>query len=98
MPPGETLFSQITLPPELIENLRRQNPWWEGRALPTLPPHRRWLVQQIKRTLALRLAPATVVRGPRQIGKTTAQLHVIEDLLNSGVEGRRIFRVQFDEV
>ena len=92
------LFPQMTLPPELVEDLRRQNPWWEGRALPVLPPHRRHLVRQIQRRLEWKLAPIVVVRGPRQIGKTTAQGHVIQDLLAAGVESRRILRVQFDDL
>jgi predicted AAA+ superfamily ATPase len=94
----ELLFSQMTLPAELVEDLRRQNPWWEGRALPELPPHRRHLVRQIQRRLEWKLAPVVVVRGPRQIGKTTAQLHWIEDALRSGVKGDRILRVQFDDL
>ena len=94
----EYLFSQMTLPAELVEDLRRQNPWWEGRALPLLPPHRRHLVRQIQRRLGWKLAPIVVVRGPRQIGKTTAQLHWIEDTLKAGVPGRRILRVQFDDL
>lgn len=95
---NEFLFSQMTLPPELVEDLRRQNPWWEGHALPVLPPHHRHLVQQMHRRLEWKLAPIVVVRGPRQIGKTTAQLHFIEDILKAGVEGRRILRVQFDDL
>ncbi|MGA2661618.1 MAG: AAA family ATPase [Verrucomicrobiota bacterium] len=95
---AESLFSQMTLPAELVEDLRRQNPWWEQRALPELPPHRRHLVGQIQRRLEWKLAPVVVVRGPRQIGKTTAQLHWVEDVLKSGVDGRRILRVQFDEL
>lgn len=94
----EFLFSQMTLPSELVEDLRRQNPWWEGRALPVLPPHRRHLVRQIQRRIEWKLAPIVVVRGPRQIGKTTAQLHFVEDLLKTGVEGRRILRIQFDDL
>jgi len=94
----EFLFSQMTLPSELVEDLRRQNPWWEGRALPELPPYRRHLVRQIQRRLEWKLAPVVVVRGPRQIGKTTAQLHWIEDILKSGVKGDRILRVQFDDL
>ncbi|MBI2947993.1 MAG: ATP-binding protein [Verrucomicrobia bacterium] len=95
---SEFLFSQMTLPPELVEDLRRQNPWWEGRALPVLPPHRRHLVRQIHRRLEWQLAPVVVVRGPRQIGKTTAQEHVIQDLFEAGVEGQRVLRVQFDDL
>lgn len=94
----EFLFSQMTLPTEVVEDLRRQNPWWEGRAMPVLPPHRRHLVRQIHSRLEWKLAPVVVVRGPRQIGKTTAQEHVIQDLLQAGINGRRILRVQFDDL
>lgn len=66
--------------------------------MPLLPPHRRHLVRQIQGRLSSRLAPIVVVRGPRQVGKTMAQYHAIEDLLGQGVEGRRILRVQFDEL
>ncbi|MCC6234951.1 MAG: ATP-binding protein [Verrucomicrobiales bacterium] len=48
--------------------------------------------------MSAQLAPIIVVRGPRQIGKTTAQYHAIEELLAQRVEGRRILRVQFDEL
>lgn len=63
-----------------------------------LPRTRRHLVQSIHQRLEKKLAPIVVVRGPRQIGKTTAQLHVISDLLARGVSPRRIFRVQCDEL
>lgn len=89
---------QVMLPGPLELTLRRMNPWWTGDALPVLPPHRRHLVGQIHRRLANRLAPIVVVRGARQIGKTTSQLHVLSDLLDRGVPGRRILRVQFDDI
>src|SRR5436305_6096777 len=63
-----------------------------------LPATRRHLVGQIHRRLDMRLAPAVVVRGPRQIGKTTAQLQVIADLLLQGVPPRNVFRVQADQL
>lgn len=66
--------------------------------MPLLPDTKRHLVAQIHKRLKMRLAPITVVRGPRQIGKTTAQLHVIEDLLKAGTPPTHIFRVQFDEL
>jgi len=92
------LFPQTNLHPALISDLQRMNPWWEGRPMPVLPSTRRHLVTQIHRRLQLRLAPMVVVRGPRQIGKTTAQLHVIEDLLGRGVPADHILRVQCDEL
>jgi predicted AAA+ superfamily ATPase len=82
----------------MVRDLRRMNPWWEDGQAPPLPTTRRHLVRQMHRRLDMRLAPAVVVRGPRQIGKTTAQLQVIEDLLKQGVPPRNIFRVQADQL
>jgi len=92
------LFPSMKLADGLIQDLRRMNPWWEGKPMPQLPPTRRHLVAQTHLRLKLRLAPVVVVRGPRQIGKTIAQLQVLSDLLARGVPARNIFRVQCDEL
>lgn len=92
------LYPHLRLAPELVLDLQRMNPWWEGRPQQVLPETRRHLVGQMKRRLASGLAPIVVVRGPRQIGKTTAQLQVLQDLLESGVAPERILRVQCDEL
>ncbi|MFQ5840029.1 MAG: ATP-binding protein [Candidatus Methylomirabilales bacterium] len=39
-----------------------------------------------------------MLRGPRQVGKTTIQEQLIQQYLKDGVEPKRIFRVQFDEL
>lgn len=91
-------FPEMRLSDGLINDLRRMNPWWEGQPLPRLPSTRRHLVSHIHRRLQQHLAPIVVVRGPRQIGKTTAQLHVIADLLERGVRPDHILRVQCDEL
>lgn len=44
------------------------------------------------------MAPATVLRGPRRVGKTVLLRQAIESLLGEGVEGRRILYVSFDEL
>lgn len=62
------------------------------------PETRRHLVAQIRRRMDSGLAPVVVVRGPRQIGKTTAHMQLIGDLLSEGVSARRILHIQFDEV
>ncbi len=98
---GSILFPEYSLPAPLIEDLRRQNPWWEDKPLPPLPPlppTRRHLVHQIRQRVDRRLAPIVVVRGPRQIGKTTAQLQVLKDLLEEGVPPHLIFRIQCDDL
>ena len=51
------------------------------------------------RKLDTGLAPAVILRGARQVGKTTLLEQVIEHLIKErDVEPRRILRVQFDEI
>jgi predicted AAA+ superfamily ATPase len=88
----------VQLSEAMVRDLWRMNPWWEDGQAPPLPATRRHLVRQMHRRLEMRLAPAVVVRGPRQIGKTTAQLQVVADLLKQGVPPRNIFRVQADQL
>ena len=94
----DVILPQLRLSGELELNLRRQNPWWEGSSLPALPATRRHLVGMIRRRLEARVAPIVVVRGPRQIGKTTAQLQLLQDLLEAGTPPVHILRVQCDEL
>jgi len=88
------------LPAQFVSDIDQQNPWWRNKPLPPLPEFRRWpfegLLKRIKREPPL--ARITVLRGPRQIGKTTLQYQLIERLLSEGVAPRRILRVQFDEL
>lgn len=81
-----------------IRSLHQMNPWWRGNAMEQLPRTRRHLVAQIKKRFSYNLAPVTVVRGSRQVGKTTACQHVISDLLAHGVPPRQILRIQFDDI
>jgi len=92
------LFPELRLDDALVQDLRRSNPWWEGLPTKPLPSTRRHLVRQIQSRLERKLAPIVVVRGPRQIGKSTAQLQVLQDLLDGGVPPRCFLRVQADEL
>jgi len=96
--PDKALFTGMDISGSLVMDLRRMNPWWEGKPLPVLPTTRRHMVAAIHRRLQSGLAPIVVLRGPRQIGKSTAQMHVIEDLLGQGTPANRILRVQCDEL
>src|SRR5438552_1241363 len=93
-----SLFPELNVPAELGRDLQRQNPWWTGQALPVLPAFRRWPYPKLRQRLEQPIAPIVVVRGPRQIGKTTLQLQLIQALLKEGVSPRRIFRAQFDDL
>jgi len=91
-------FPELSLPTELVRDLVRQNPWWRGEPLPVIPAFRRWPYEKLRRRLDEPIAPIVVIRGPRQIGKTTLQLQLIQSLLNEGIAPQRIIRVQFDDL
>ena len=95
---NETFFPALTLPTELVRDLLRQSPWWEGQALPVIPPYRRWPFAKLLVRLNQPLAPILVIRGPRQIGKTVLQLQLVQALIAQGVDPRRILRAQFDDL
>lgn len=89
-----------SLPGRLADELRLQNPWWSGRSTQALPPFHRWPFDPLLRRLTREkpLARINILRGPRQIGKSTLQLQIIERLLASGVSPHRIMRIQFDDL
>lgn len=89
---------QVSLPGATELTLRRFNPWWAGEPGILLPRQKRHIVGQIHLRMEQRLAPIVVVRGARQIGKTTAQLQVLDDYLEKGIDPKQLFRVQFDEL
>ncbi|MBI3318023.1 MAG: ATP-binding protein, partial [Candidatus Omnitrophica bacterium] len=98
-PDQPDLFDKIRLPPELDAYLRDTNPWWENKPGRPLPPYRRWAFDVLLKKLKSGLAPAIVLRGARQVGKTTLQEQMIEYLQREKkVEPRRILRVQFEEI
>jgi AAA domain len=78
--------------------LRDDNLWWRGERMFGLPTMRRWAFEPVVAGLKIELTPVTVLRGPRQIGKTTLLNQVSDGLLDEGVSPKRIFRVQFDEL
>ncbi len=93
------LFDKVRLSPELDAYLRDTNPWWEGQPGKPLPRYRRWVFEILLRKLKSKLAPAIVLRGARQVGKTTIQGQLIEYLQHEErVDPRRILRVQFEEI
>ena len=93
------LFDTVRLPPEIDAHLRDSNPWWQGLPGRVLPPYRRWMFATMLRRLDAKVAPAIVLRGARQVGKTTLQEQTIQFLLTERrVDATRILRVQFDDL
>ncbi len=83
---------------EVINILMDLNPWWETGRM-RRPPHsyqRRGvpdLLQRMVRPQGL----IEVVRGPRQVGKTTAIEQIIEHMLTHKVKPTDILFVMFDQ-
>src|SRR5262249_35606462 len=93
------LFDVVRLPPGLDAFLRATNPWWEDKPGRVTPSFRRWAFEPLLRRLRSGPAPAVILRGARQVGKTTLQEQAIQHLLESeNVSANRILRVQFDEI
>lgn len=92
------IFDLERLPPALDSFLRDTNPWWASRPMKEQPPYRRWVFNVIQKRLNNGLAPIVVVRGPRQVGKTTLQMQLIQQLQGDGYPVTRLFRVQFDDL
>ncbi len=96
--PENTLWG-ISLPALVEAFLWETNPWWRGKPARPVPPFRRWLFGPALQRLTSGLTAVTVLRGPRQVGKTTLQEQLIEHFLErEKVPPDHIFRVQFDEI
>ena len=86
------------LSPEAAAVLRDLNPWWQpgGGVRPVPPTFRRPRMREIGGRLRAPRGLIEVVRGPRQVGKTTGVQQIIEDLLADGVPPSDILFVRFD--
>lgn len=83
---------------EAKQILRDTNPWWvpPHRARPDPPTYERPAVAAIMDSLAPEGARIQVLRGPRQVGKSTAMLQVVRKLLAHGTRPTDILFVRFD--
>lgn len=93
-----SLFELLGTVPALEQTIRAGNPWWSGERDTDVPPIRRWAFAPVLHGLTKGLSPATVLRGPRQVGKTTLLKQVIQELLDAGLPPTHILRIQFDDL
>ena len=83
---------------EAVQVLTDLNPWWAdpSRVRPEPPAYRRPAVREMTERLMRGRGLIEVVRGPRQVGKTTGIYQIIQELLKSGAEPGDLLLVRFD--
>jgi uncharacterized protein len=93
-PPSQLSF----VPPELQAVLAGLNPWWRPphEVRPAPPAFRRRQTRALLERLRLGTPLIQVIRGPRQVGKTTAMLQIAADLLAGGVVPTDLLLLRFD--
>jgi uncharacterized protein len=84
---------------EAASVLKELNPWWFTSppiVRPEPPAYRRPLVRELSARLRRPRGLIEVVRGPRQVGKTTGIYQIIQDLLREKVDPTNIIFIRFD--
>lgn len=89
-----------TIPGDLQRDLLSMNPWWEGGTQRGTPDYRRTIYETLYDKVTRRLHRVVAVRGPRQVGKTTLQSQMINDILHRRrlTSSAQVLRVQFDDL
>ena len=97
--PIEYKQSSKVISPALESLLFRINPWWKQLPMKPVPAYRRGIYKELYDKVTKPILPIVAVRGPRQSGKTTLQMQMIEDILKRRlVQPIQILFVQFDEL
>ena len=90
--------TEASLAGEVINILNDLNPWWfSGRMRKPPPPYQRRGVPDLLKRMERPQGLIEVVRGPRQVGKTTAIEQIVHHMLTHGVKPSDILFVRFDQ-
>ena len=81
---------------ELLLAMRQMNPWWRTGSLP--PGMRRPFKMRDYKTMVDHMDrwPVQSILGARQVGKTTMLYQLIDHLISSGTDPRRVLFLTFD--
>lgn len=82
---------------EIVKVLNRYNFWWDNKPIPEskMSPFKRGDFYVIKKNLNKKEIDSIV--GPRRVGKTVLIHQLIQDLLSSGVDPKKILYLSVDE-
>jgi uncharacterized protein len=83
---------------EIVQVLADLNPWWQsGKLRRPPPPYLRRGVRELLQRMQRSKGLIEIIRGPRQVGKTTAIEQIIHQLLLDGTKPTDILFVRFDQ-
>src|ERR1700748_271874 len=83
----------------IIKRIRLENPWWDSGKIPTTYAslkRRLYFDQLYQQITLLSVRRATVLMGPRRVGKTVMLYQVIEQLLADQISPRNICYLSID--
>jgi uncharacterized protein len=85
---------------DIIARLQFDNPWWEagreGKIIYEDTPRRKYFETFSHNILDTNVRRATVLMGPRRVGKTVMVYHSIRMLLDSGIRGENILYISLE--
>lgn len=82
---------------EIYGVLRQFNPWWQGKVIPGIPEWKRSIFTHLEAWVKNpEVHRAILLNGPRQVGKTTLLMQVINSLLNISISPSNILYATFD--
>lgn len=85
---------------EILKRLKFDNPWWDalGRVDQYLldMPRRSYFVPFYELVVDKTLRRATILMGPRRVGKTVMVYHAIHELLQTAINGTHIFYISLE--
>ncbi len=83
---------------EVVQVLEDLNPWWTtGRLRKPPPAYLRRGVPELVARIARNKGLVEIIRGPRQVGKTTAIEQIVHHLLERRIDRRNILFIRFDQ-
>ena len=85
---------------DILSRLQFDNPWWEtdrkGKVIYEDTPRRKYFEAFSQNILDTSVRRATVLMGPRRVGKTVMVYHTIRLLLDSGISAVNILYVSLE--
>jgi predicted AAA+ superfamily ATPase len=83
---------------DILNRLRFDNPWWEGRGKVVFEetPRRNYFEPFYQRIVDASVRRALVLMGPRRVGKTVMVYHSIRALLDSGIDEKNILYLSLE--